>query len=149
MPIPTIPINKVQYENSQKIITHYAPYLNWPDRMAKAPVHCRHWSEQGIPPQFLQVIMRELRQGGFVESRRGKDGGYILNRPLRIGHVEVIRFLSMMSLGGFTQRQNSGLPSRHIARSGYGERTYDSICAQELVDRDNQNKANAISDYVI
>ena len=33
--------------------------------------------QQQIPEQFLQVIMRELRQGGFVASRRGKTGGYV------------------------------------------------------------------------
>lgn len=53
---------------------------------------------QKIPAQFLQVIMRELRQGGFVDSRRGKDGGYLLGRPaadLAVG--EVVRFLKATS----------------------------------------------------
>lgn len=36
---------------------------------------------QAIPAQFLQVIMRELRQAEFVVSRRGKDGGYTLAKP--------------------------------------------------------------------
>jgi Rrf2 family protein len=38
-------------------------------------------SAQGIPLRFLEVILAELRQGGFVESRRGNLGGYILARP--------------------------------------------------------------------
>jgi Rrf2 family protein len=50
--------------------------------------------QQQIPGQFLQVIMRELRQGGFVASRRGKDGGYTLAKPPReLTLGEVIRFL--------------------------------------------------------
>ncbi|MBN2712673.1 MAG: Rrf2 family transcriptional regulator [Planctomycetes bacterium] len=48
---------------------------------------------QDIPRQFLQAILRELRQGGFVESRRGKEGGYLLARPARnIKASEVIVF---------------------------------------------------------
>jgi Rrf2 family protein len=35
---------------------------------------------QNIPVRFLEVIMAQLRQGGFVESRRGKSGGYVLAR---------------------------------------------------------------------
>jgi len=36
---------------------------------------------QGISPRFLEVILNELRHGGFVESRRGNEGGYLLARP--------------------------------------------------------------------
>jgi len=51
-------------------------------------------SAQGIPPRFLEVILAELKHGGFVESRRGNDGGYILSRPARELTVgEVISFL--------------------------------------------------------
>ncbi|MET3789876.1 RrF2 family transcriptional regulator [Aquamicrobium terrae] len=43
-----------------------------------------------IPKKFLDAILVELRNAGFVESRKGKDGGYRLARPaseIRIGHV--------------------------------------------------------------
>jgi len=33
---------------------------------------------QAIPIRFLEVILSELKQGRFVESRRGKAGGYLL-----------------------------------------------------------------------
>ena len=49
---------------------------------------------QNIPPRFLEVILNELRHAGFVESRRGNEGGYLLARgadELNIG--EVIDFL--------------------------------------------------------
>lgn len=49
---------------------------------------------QAVPEQFLHVIMRELRQGGFVASRRGKAGGYLLGRPAReIPLGQVVRFV--------------------------------------------------------
>lgn len=47
-----------------------------------------------IPNQFLQIILRELRQGGFVESRRGKKGGFALTRPAtQITVGDVVRFI--------------------------------------------------------
>ncbi|MBW7997747.1 MAG: Rrf2 family transcriptional regulator [Candidatus Glassbacteria bacterium] len=51
-------------------------------------------SAQSIPKRFLEVILNELRQGGFVESRRGVDGGYLLARePEDISVGEIIRFV--------------------------------------------------------
>ena len=48
--------------------------------------------KQRIPKRFLEVILSELRQGGFVESRRGVEGGYLLARaPEQITMGEVIR----------------------------------------------------------
>src|SRR5437867_8465059 len=36
---------------------------------------------QDIPQKFLELILASLKQGGFVESRRGAEGGYRLARP--------------------------------------------------------------------
>jgi Rrf2 family protein len=36
---------------------------------------------QEIPARFLEAILRDLKQNGFTESIRGKEGGYILARP--------------------------------------------------------------------
>ena len=49
---------------------------------------------QKIPQKFLELILAGLKQGGFVDSRRGAEGGYLLARPadaLTVG--EVIRFV--------------------------------------------------------
>jgi Rrf2 family protein len=43
-----------------------------------------------IPKKFLDAILGELRNAGFVQSRKGKEGGYRLARPavdIKIGHV--------------------------------------------------------------
>ncbi len=37
-------------------------------------------SAQQISPRFAEIILNDLKHGGFVESRRGKEGGYILAR---------------------------------------------------------------------
>lgn len=47
---------------------------------------------QGIPANFLENILRDLRRGGIVESRRGQQGGYLLARPAdEISIADVIR----------------------------------------------------------
>ncbi|MEW6100779.1 MAG: Rrf2 family transcriptional regulator [Candidatus Omnitrophota bacterium] len=47
-----------------------------------------------IPIKFLEQILLDLKRGGFVESRRGKIGGYLLaKQPSRIKLGEVIRFI--------------------------------------------------------
>jgi Rrf2 family protein len=47
---------------------------------------------QKIPQKFLELILAGLKQGGFVESRRGAEGGYLLSRtPDGITVGEVIR----------------------------------------------------------
>ncbi|GJD48254.1 HTH-type transcriptional regulator CymR [Methylobacterium crusticola] len=43
-----------------------------------------------IPKKFLDAILGDLRNAGFVHSRKGPGGGYALARPpeaIRIGHV--------------------------------------------------------------
>jgi Rrf2 family transcriptional regulator, cysteine metabolism repressor len=45
---------------------------------------------QEIPQKFLELILASLKQGGFVESRRGAEGGYLLARPadqLTVGDI--------------------------------------------------------------
>jgi Rrf2 family protein len=46
------------------------------------PVPVMEISEkQSIPKKFLDAILCELRNSGFVHSKMGKGGGYILARP--------------------------------------------------------------------
>jgi Rrf2 family protein len=43
-----------------------------------------------IPKKFLDTILGELRNAGFVQSKKGKGGGYVLARPpheISVGHV--------------------------------------------------------------
>jgi Rrf2 family protein len=47
---------------------------------------------QGIPPQFLVDILSDLRTAHLVRSRRGRDGGYELDRPAaQISLADVLR----------------------------------------------------------
>ena len=49
---------------------------------------------QKIPQKFLELILASLKQGGFVESRRGAEGGYRLAKPAeQITAGAVLRFI--------------------------------------------------------
>ncbi len=49
---------------------------------------------QAVPPKFLELILGQLRRAGFVESRRGVHGGYLLTRrPEDLTVGEIIRFI--------------------------------------------------------
>src|SRR2546421_7893451 len=69
---------------------------------------------QKIPQKFLELILASLKQGGFVESRRGAEGGYLLARaPHQITVGEGFRFFE----GG----QNGKLRSKRKPDSPFAE----------------------------
>ena len=52
---------------------------------------------QGMSTRFTEIILNELKHGGFVESRRGNKGGYLLARDakdLTVG--EIIEYIEGM-----------------------------------------------------
>jgi len=64
-------------------------------------------SRQNIPQKFLELILAGLKQGGFVESRRGAEGGYLLARPadsITVG--DVLRFVEGKSGKSAKQTQS-------------------------------------------
>lgn len=49
---------------------------------------------QAIPLRFLEVILNQLKKSGFVESKRGYQGGYELSKkPNDVAVGDVIRFM--------------------------------------------------------
>jgi len=66
---------------------------------------------QKIPQKFLELILASLKQGGFVESRRGAEGGYLLARSaesLTVG--EVLRFIEGTPPGKSRERRMADTP---------------------------------------
>jgi Rrf2 family cysteine metabolism transcriptional repressor len=69
---------------------------------------------QQIPQKFLELILASLKQGGFVESRRGAEGGYLLaKRPDAITVGDVLRFVE--------GRRDEKTRIRHQRNSPLGE----------------------------
>src|ERR1700674_5314332 len=49
---------------------------------------------EAIPRKFLETILLELKHQGFVQSKKGRGGGYLLRRkPSDVTFGEVIRVL--------------------------------------------------------
>lgn len=64
-------------------------------RHGQGPVKIKDIAEaQAIPMRFLEIILNQLRRSGFVYSKRGADGGYILaHRPDEIMVGEIVQFV--------------------------------------------------------
>jgi Rrf2 family protein len=111
---------------------------------------------QDIPARFLEVILNQLSHGGFVESSRGKNGGYQLSRaPSHVTVGEIISFLHGPASGVSYDKQKS---YNRIKRSGdYAfartwekadqavAKIYDNTTFAELVKQD----LNKSKDYVL
>ncbi len=72
---------------------------------------------QKIPQKFLELILASLKQGGFVESRRGAEGGYLLARPaetLTVG--EVIRHIDGAAQARGRNRRKADTPLTDLWR---------------------------------
>src|SRR6266545_6745568 len=72
---------------------------------------------QKIPQKFLELILAGLKQGGFVESRRGAEGGYLLARPadaITVG--QVIRFMESSRNGRPALRDQADNPFMEMWR---------------------------------
>lgn len=103
---------------------------------------------QDIPPRFLEAILRDLKQNGFTESIRGKEGGYILSRPARdISLGEIIRcvegpwFTPGPEIDVFTQVWEA-------AESALDQVT-NATDFQTLVRREDEMRRAAVPDYSI
>ena len=50
--------------------------------------------EARVPRKFLEIILTEMKRAGFIETTRGKSGGYRLARaPHLISFGEIIRVI--------------------------------------------------------
>ena len=100
---------------------------------------------QQIPQKFLELILAGLKQGGFVESRRGAEGGYLLARPadgLAVG--EVLLFVEGRQEARSKKRRQSDSPFGSMW--GRVDQAIDKVLdttnfaqlAREWKDRNNQ-----------
>ncbi len=47
-----------------------------------------------LPLKFVEQILQQLRIAGYIETRRGKSGGYLIAKPFKeIGMGDVIRLI--------------------------------------------------------
>jgi Rrf2 family protein len=132
-------------------------------RREQLPVRTADIAEaQAIPPKFLELILGELRHGGFVESRRGARGGYLLVRqPDRVTVGEVIRFVDgpVAPVRCVMEAEPTGCrlySDRGCAFIGMwrrardaGNQVFDSTTFQDLIDEDPAFGERCVADYCI
>ena len=115
---------------------------------------------QAIPPKFLELILGQLRQGGFVESRRGVKGGYLLAvGPEDLSVGDILRFIDgpiapVRCVRGTSQKDCPlegncafmGMWTR--ARDAMAE-VYDQTSFQDLINEERANLGKYVASYCI
>lgn len=114
-------------------------------------------SAQAIPPRFLEAILSELKHGGFVESRRGSDGGYLLARPA--GKISVGQVLRFLRKGAFHNRETGksggslfgdfAFLDMHKKVNKAVSDIYDHTTFADLVERELEIRNGYSPDYAI
>lgn len=102
-----------------------------------------------IPHKFLEQILVDLKKAGILESRRGKNGGYVMLRPAdTISFGEVLRLfegplapLPCLSRHSYRRCEDCVDESRCEIRREFG-RAYDAY-RREL---DSRTLADALGD---
>jgi len=112
-------------------------------------------SAQGIPSRFLESILVELKNGGFVVSKRGNSGGYSLARDARDIHVgQVIRLFE----GRLDSTESPPTANRagDVAFSHLWKRTqaaisdvYDRTTVHDLVEEETACRCADAMNFVI
>ncbi len=94
--------------------------------------------EQGVPLNYLALIMVELKEDGIVQSVRGKEGGYRLGRPpAEITLGDVLRAVQGTLFDGPVGRSENCPPELRLAWKNLQqslETAADSITFQQLLD---------------
>ncbi len=130
-------------------------------RQGRGPVKIGKIAEvQAIPQRFLETILNQLRQSGVVESRRGKDGGYLLARDYRKLTVgQVIRIIQgpptvvdcasgRKGKPGAFDEDSVFLPLWEKAEKALSE-VYESATFQDLVRQEEERLSHKVQMYSI
>ena len=124
-------------------------------RSGEGPIKIEAIAEaQAIPARFLAVILNQLKQGGFVQSRRGSDGGYFMGRsPSSISVGQIIRFvegplgpvecITDGAAGDCPLYGSCAFMSLWKEVQAAMENVYDKTSIRDLLDREIQLSRNA------
>ncbi len=83
-----------------------------------------------IPVKFLEAVLLDLKKGRFVESKRGKDGGYYLARtPAKISIGEIVRHIEgpLEPIACVDEHYKGCKDSKHCVIKGVWKKTSAAI----------------------
>lgn len=145
------------YQISKKSSYAIRALLELALRGKSGPVNVRSLAQaQDLPTRFLEIILNELKQGGFVVSTRGKSGGYLLSRPAAdITFGQIVCFLEnpaetdtahqrqFIHYGDFIVRKLINQINEFISQS------CDSMSLQDMIDEEMKRSEHYSSNYII
>jgi Rrf2 family protein len=110
---------------------------------------------QAIPQKFLELILSQLKQGGFLGSRRGAEGGYFLAKPAETITVgEILRHIDG-PISPARRQLREGLPPDSPFPEFWGEveealaGVLDRTTFADLVSRWRENSARQVANWQI
>lgn len=129
-------------------------------RSSRNPVKIAEIAQaQEIPVRFLEIILGQLKRGGFVTSRRGADGGYMLARsPEEITVADVVTFVDGPLIE--TDSINTSIKGKakhppevfdtiwHEARQAV-QAVYEDVTIATLVEKERKRRLEFIPNYAI
>lgn len=105
---------------------------------------------QGIPQKFLESILAELKRNGFLESKRGAEGGYMLGRRADLITVgEVIRSVEGGRTGRATLDAGGALDFFWERVDGAVAEIIDRTTFADLVREWRERQANFVPNWEI
>lgn len=124
---------------------HDIPY---PTKIAKIA------ERQKIPRKFLELILSQLKQGGYLGSKRGADGGYFLARPAdQIAVGDILRVIDGPVQLSRKPIENESADSPFPELWKRSERALSSVIDRttfaDLVERWKQKRAGRVVNWEI
>ncbi|HME08851.1 MAG TPA: Rrf2 family transcriptional regulator [Bryobacteraceae bacterium] len=105
---------------------------------------------QSIPQKFLELILAGLKQGGFVESRRGAEGGYLLARSAEAITVgQVLEFMEAKNKNNGKRRSEDPFADMWQRVDSAVSEVVDRTTFAELARRWRERKAHYVPNWDI
>jgi len=114
---------------------------------------------QHISARFLEVILNQLRHSGFVESRRGNEGGYLLARPaeeITVGQIiESVQGPISVIPNDEEKVNNNGFLGNYAFEqlwqrvNSQVSKIYSDVTLAELVKNEMEKKTASVPNYTI
>jgi Rrf2 family cysteine metabolism transcriptional repressor len=127
----------------------------------RGPVRISDIAEaQAIPLRFLEVILSQLKRAGFVQSKRGSEGGYLLSRsPDQLNVGDIVQFMEgpLVPVACMTDKKAEACPLHDgCVFIGVWRRAaeavsavYDQTTFQDLVEDETRLRKDASLTYSI
>lgn len=134
------------------ILALYELALRSPD----SPLNARKLAlHNNLPVRFLEVILNELKQGGFVMSVRGKAGGYVLARSAKaITLSQLLNYLEARPSAS-SEVSAAAMPGHYVAdllvkrANAAVAGILDGCSLEDMVQQEMAHRSAFESNYVI